>query len=608
MTTNYQRSHHCGELREQQVGESVYLCGWLHRRRDHGGIIFVDLRDFGGLTQIVFDPSHSEELHKKAEELRQEWVLCVKGRVRPRGEGLTNPNLPTGSIEVLAEELELLSKAQTPPFEIDPRGRHKNEELRLRYRYLDLRQGEVAHRLRARDRLCQATRHFLAEQGFIELHTPILCKSTPEGARDYLVPARLHPGAFFALPQSPQLFKQLLMIGGMERYYQIAPCFRDEDLRADRQPEFYQIDLEMSFGHPQELQGLIETLFAKLLQVRRQPGEQQPARSLPLLFPRKSYQECLERYGTDKPDLRFGLELIDVGAILEKSSFAMAREALAKGGKAKAICVKGGAHSMSRKQIDQATKIVQEMGLGGLAWIKFEEVGMSAQEPIKVSGSIARFLDEKQLFALAKESGAKGGDLIFIGFAPAHPLLGAMDHLRRHLGQTLKLIDEEALAFCWVVDFPLFEREETTGRLQNTHHAFTAPHPEDLQLLDSDPTKVRALHYDLVLNGYELGSGSQRIHDHALQAKIFDLMQLSPEEIEGRFGFFIEALSYGTPPHLGIALGLERIVMLLTKTTNIRDVVAFPKTQSASDLMSQAPSLVDAMQLHELGLKVATSK
>lgn len=598
MTSSYHRSHNCGALSLQNNSETVHLSGWVHRRRDHGGIIFIDLRDKQGLTQIVFDPSQSKQLHAIAQQLRQEWVITITGTVRPRGEGLSNPKLKTGEIEVLAKDAKILSKAKTPPFEISPDQRHKNEELRLKYRYLDMRQGEIIERLQIRDRIQSAARSFLSDQSFIEVQTPILCKSTPEGARDYLVPSRVHEGQFYALPQSPQLFKQLLMVGGLDRYYQIAPCFRDEDLRADRQAEFYQIDLEMSFGKREEIFSLIEQLFANIFEAIDHPQK----KSIPPSFDHLTYDECIRRFGTDKPDLRFGLEFIDVESHLKESSFTIAHQALDSGDIARAITVSSD-FSFTRKQIDEATKLVQGLGLSGLAWLKVGEIESSTSQAA-ASGPLSRFFTAEQTHSFAAHCGAKSGDLILVGFAPKALLNGAMDHLRRHLGKTLGLIDPKKFCFCWVKDFPLFEKDPQSGELAATHHAFTAPHPDDLSLLDSDPLSVRAMHYDLVLNGYELGSGSERIHDSAIQSKIFSMMKLSEEEIQERFGFFVEALEYGTPPHLGIALGIERIVMLLSGTSNIRDVVAFPKTQSAADLMMRSPSPVDSEQLKELHLKL----
>lgn len=598
MSLSYQRSHHCGALSLENDTETVHLCGWVHRRRDHGGIIFIDLRDKEGLTQIVFDPSENESLHEMAQQLRPEWVIYVTGQVRPRGEGLDNPKLKTGQIEVVAQGGQVLSEAKTPPFENTPGQRHKNEELRLKYRYLDMRQGDIIKRLHLRDRIQSTTRSFLSEQRFIDVQTPILCKSTPEGARDYLVPSRIHEGQFYALPQSPQLFKQLLMVGGLERYYQIAPCFRDEDLRADRQAEFYQIDLEMSFGRPEEIFSLVENLFTRILNEIDHPEK----KVTDSRFPHLTYAECIARFGTDKPDLRFGLELIDVASHLQSSSFTIAHQALASGDIARAIKVPS-QHQMTRKQIDEATKLVQGLGLSGLAWLKVGSKDSSAGQ-VAASGPLSRFLTPEQVSSLANECSAQEGDLILTGFAPKAVLNVAMDHLRRHLGKLLGLIDPNALCFCWVKDFPLFEKDLESGEIVATHHAFTAPHPQDQALLSTDPLSVRAMHYDLVLNGYELGSGSQRIHDSKMQSQIFSMMQLSQEEVDKRFGFFVEALDYGTPPHIGIALGIERIVMLLSGTTNIRDVVAFPKTQSATDLMMQSPSSVDQKQLNELHLKL----
>lgn len=585
---DYRPSHSCGELRKEQIGKTVTLSGWVHRRRDHGGLIFVDLRDRFGLTQLVFDPEVKKDAHQAAENLRSEWVISVKGRVIPRSEGMANANLSTGDIEIEVFEIEILSQAKTPPFSISDELIDVNEELRSRYRYLEIRRGTVARNLILRHKAMQAIRNFLSRENFLEISTPILGKSTPEGARDYLVPSRIHSGAFYALPQSPQLFKQLLMISGMDRYFQIAQCFRDEDLRADRQPEFTQIDIEMSFGTPETLleiiEGLTKTIFKECLDL-----------DVPTPFPRLSYRSCIDRFGTDRPDTRFGMELKILDDIAERSSFAVFKEQLSMGATVKGICVKGGA-DISRKDIDRYTTFVGQFGIRGLAWMKMQEEGLSS--------NIVKFFSEELQQELIKRLEIETGDLVFmVADMPAQTNQG-LDHLRRKLAADRKLIPQNVKDFLWVTDFPLFEKDEETGNYQSLHHPFTSPHVEDLHLLESDPLLARSYGYDLVLNGYEIGGGSQRIHDPKLQETIFTLLSISPEEQKEKFGFFIDALKYGTPPHLGIALGLDRIIMMLADTESIKDVIAFPKTQKASDLMMNCPATVGKEQLQELRLKI----
>jgi len=584
MNLDYRRTHDCETLRKEAVGSSVILSGWVHRRRDHGGLIFIDLRDRYGLTQLVIDPEKLPEGHK----LRAEWVLCIHGKVIPRAEGMANPKLPTGDIEVEVHSMEVLSQARTPPFSISDEILETNEEVRLKYRYLDIRRGKIADNLLCRHKAMLAARNFLSRQRFIEINTPIMGKSTPEGARDYLVPSRIYPGNFYALPQSPQLFKQLLMIAGMDRYFQIAPCFRDEDLRADRQPEFTQIDLEMSFSIPEELLPIIEGLVAAIFKEAKGVAVQTP-------FPRLTYNDCIERFGTDKPDTRFEMELVNLTDIAEKSDFSIFREQIQGGGIVKGLCVKGGA-DLSRRMIDLYTAFVGRLGIKGLAWMKREEKGFSS--------NIAKFFSEQLQTDLIRRSGAEPGDLIFMIADAPQRTNQALDHLRRKLAEERGLIPEGTHAFLWVIDFPLFEWDEEEGRLVSVHHPFTRPHSEDLSLLEKEPHKVRSSGYDLVLNGYEIAGGSQRIHEVHLQEKIFDLLRLPKEEQRERFGFFLDALAYGTPPHLGIALGLDRIMMILNNTDNIRDVIAFPKTQKAGDLMLNCPSGVDPRQLDELGLQL----
>ncbi len=587
MRFDYRRTHTCGQLTLSSSGQRVTLSGWVHKRRDLGGLIFIDLRDRFGLTQLVFDPNLNKTLHDKAYKIRSEWVISVRGTVKPRIEGMANVRMATGEIEILVEELEILSSAKTPPFSICEEMIDVKEDLRLKFRYLDIRRGTIAKNLLVRNEAMHTIRSYLYEYAFVEISTPILAKSTPEGARDYLVPSRIYPGNFYALPQSPQIFKQLLMVAGMDRYYQIATCFRDEDLRADRQPEFTQVDIEMSFGIPEDLMSLIEGLMERLFKKYRGIEILTP-------FPRMSHAEAIEFYGTDRPDLRFGMPLIRLDEIVKNSTFTVFLDQLASGGCVKAIKVAGGS-TISRKEIEKYTEFVAQFGLKGLAWIKHSEEGMSS--------SIGKFFSEESLHALFSRTELEKGDLLFIAAGPDARVNQGLDHLRRTVAKERNLIDTESLKFLWVVDFPLMKWDPEQAQIESEHHPFTAPHPDDLALLDHDPLKVRALAYDLVLNGYEVGGGSQRIHQGDLQEKIFKILQLTPEEIQEKFGFFVEALKYGTPPHLGVALGLDRLVMMLCQTDHIRDVIAFPKTQNASDLMMQAPSPVSKKQLDELEIK-----
>ncbi len=585
---NYKRTHDCGTLAAQNIGETVLLAGWVHRRRDHGGLIFIDLRDRFGITQIVFRPETDTAMHTLAGNLRAEWVIAVEGKVIPRGEGMANPKLKTGEIEIDAFRIEILSKAKTPPFSICDENLHVHEELRLKYRYLDIRRGEIAKRLVIRHKTMLAIRNYLDQKRFLEVTTPILAKSTPEGARDYLVPSRIYPGTFFALPQSPQIFKQILMIAGMDRYFQIATCFRDEDLRSDRQPEFTQIDLEMSFGTQEELFPMIEEMMGAIFKECLGIDVQGP-------FRRISFYDALERYGTDKPDLRFGMELVRIDAIAEKSSFSVFKDQLQEGGMIKGLCVKGGGDA-SRRIIDGYTEFVGRLGAKGLAWMKMQEDGLSS--------NIVKFFDKPVQDELVAAMHAEAGDLLLFVASDENTVNMALDQLRRHIAKERGLIDTNRFEFAWITEFPLVHWDAETQNYACEHHPFTSPHNEDIPLLDSDPLKVRSSSYDLVLNGYELGSGSQRIHSGELQEKIFRLLKLSEEDIKKRFGFFIEALQYGTPPHLGIALGVDRIVMLLTRSESLRDVIAFPKTQRAMDLMMEAPSEVMKEQLTELKIHV----
>lgn len=585
---DYRRTHDCGILRKERIGQQVTLSGWVHRRRDHGGLIFIDLRDRFGLTQLVFDPKKNPEAHSIGEKLRSEWVISVKGIVIPRQPGMTNPKLDTGDIEVEIKEVEVLSKAKNPPFSISDENIEVNEELRLKYRYLDIRRGDIANKLLKRHQAMIAIRQYLDKLRFLEIATPILGKSTPEGARDYLVPSRVHPGEFYALPQSPQIFKQLLMVAGMDRYFQIAQCFRDEDLRADRQPEFTQVDIEMSFGIPEDLMTIIEGLIQTLFKTCNGLEIQTPFRRIP-------HCECMERFGCDRPDMRFGMELIRLNSIASRSTFTVFQDQLREGGIIKGLLVKGGS-DISRKGIDDYTDFVGRLGIKGLAWIKFQES--------KLTSSIVKFFPEDLQKELVSAMDIKEGDLIFMVADQESRVNQGMDHLRRRIARDRNLISQDRYEFLWVTEFPLFSWNEEEKRLDSEHHPFTSPNPEDVHMIDTDPLKVRSSGYDIVLNGYEIGGGSQRIHNSELQQKIFEKLNLKPEELKAKFGFFLEALSYGTPPHLGIALGLDRLMMILTNTENIRDVIAFPKTQKASDLMLECPAGVAKQQLKEL--KIST--
>ncbi|MBT3393998.1 MAG: aspartate--tRNA ligase [Waddliaceae bacterium] len=586
---DYRRTHTCGELRKEDIGKEVTLSGWVHLHRNLGGLIFIDIRDRYGFTQAVFDPEVDKERHAIAETFRSEWVVSVKGTVIARADGMANSSLDTGDIEVEVSDVAVLSKSKTPPFSVCDEVINVNEELRLRYRYLDVRRGGIIKNLALRHSAMLATRNFFDSKGFMEIQTPILGKSTPEGARDYLVPSRIYPGSFYALPQSPQIFKQLLMVSGLDKYFQIAPCFRDEDLRADRQPEFTQIDMEMSFSTTEELfdiiEGLVATIFDKSLGV-----------TIGGSFQRLTYDECIGSYGTDKPDLRFGMKLITLDDIAKRSTFSIFLENLKGGNTVKGLCVKGGTN-ISRRQIDEYTAFVGEFGVKGLAWMKRNDEGV-------LTSSIVKFFDEGLQQELIDALDIAPGDLIFIVADEKNRTNQALDHLRRRLAKDRDLIEAGKYEFLWVTDYPLMSWNAEEERLDSEHHPFTAPHPEDAHLLDSDATKVRSLSYDLVVNGYELASGSQRIHDEMTQKKIFELLKLSEEEIQGRFGFFVEALNYGTPPHIGIGIGFDRLLMVMIGTENIRDVIAFPKTQKASDLMSEAPSAVDDIQLQDLKITI----
>jgi len=580
-----------GTLDKSMVNTKVRLLGWVQRRRDHGGVIFVDMRDRSGIAQVVFNPEKLGNQFELAERIRNEYVLSVWGTVVARPEESINPKLATGEIEVVAESFEILNTAKTPPFYIQD-DIDVDESVRLKYRYLDLRRPEMQEVLKTRHRITQVIRNFLDEQGFWEIETPMLTKSTPEGARDYLVPSRVHPGEFFALPQSPQLFKQLLMVAGIEKYFQIARCFRDEDLRADRQPEFTQLDMEMSFVEIEDILPLIESLFKRIF-------KEVLGKDLETPFPRLTYREAMERFGSDKPDTRFGMELIDVGDIVGSAGFKVFADAIAKGGRVKGICAKGAA-DMPRRELDGLVKFVGQFGAKGLAYIVLSPEG--------VKSPIAKFFTEEELKTIIDRLGGETGDILFFVADKEQVVFEALGHLRLELAKRLNLIPEGMLNFVWVTEFPLVEYDDTEKRFVAIHHPFTSPMDEDLPLLSIDPLKARAKAYDLILNGTELGGGSIRIHRRDVQEKMFELLGFTPEEANAKFGFLLEAFEYGTPPHGGIAFGLDRMVMLLTGCESIRDCIAFPKTQSASCLMTQAPSSVSAKQLRELCIKVDIPK
>ncbi len=580
------RSHTCGELTKAHVAQLVVLNGWVHRRRDHGNVIFIDLRDRFGLTQIVFNPEVSPSAHQQAHVLRSEYVVSVRGQVKRRPDGSTNPELSTGEIEVFVQDVEILNESYTPPFVIGD-DTDATEALRLTHRYLDLRRPRMQRMLQLRHAMTQEVRAFLNGEGFLEIETPMLTKSTPEGARDYLVPSRVNPGTFFALPQSPQLFKQILMVSGCDRYYQIARCFRDEDLRADRQPEFTQIDVEMSFVGQDQVVSLMEQLICRLF---RRLGDIE----LPSPIPRMTYQDAVGRYGTERPDLRFELPLYDLTGFAADSGFRVFKDTVAKEGIVKALIVKGGA-SIARNQIDGLIEVAKDFGAKGLAWVKIAS-------DRQLDSAIAKFLDAGRLLAALPEAGP--GDLLLCVADKASVVHDVLGRLRLHVGKELALIEGQQWRPLWVVDFPLLEYDEQACRYVAMHHPFTAPREEDIPLLDRDPLRVRAQAYDLVLNGNELGGGSVRIHRRDLQDKMFDLLGIGKEEAQAKFGFLLEALEYGAPPHGGIAFGLDRIVMVLGGADSLREVIAFPKTQKAQDPMTGAPSPVDPAQLKELHIKL----
>ena len=586
---DWERTHNCSSLTEKNIGEKVLLMGWILRRRDHGGLIFVDLRDRWGLTQVVFNPEHDAVSHGKAEALRSEYVIAVKGEVIPRPEGMENPELATGKIEVMVGELKVLNDSLTPPFSLDDRdGMDVAENVRLKYRYLDLRRESLRDNMILRSRVSKRVRDYFYNEDFLEIETPFLTRSTPEGARDYLVPSRVHNGLMYALPQSPQLFKQLLMVSGYDRYFQIVHCFRDEDLRADRQPEFTQIDVEMSFitenGLFDIMERMISDLFSFALDVQ-----------VPTPFPRLSYGEAMDRFGLDRPDTRFGMELTDLTGILARTEARVFTDTVKGGGIIKALTVKGGSET-SRKELDELTDYVAIYGAKGLAWFKNNPDGW--QSPL------AKFIDEEVRGEVQGKADFEMGDLLLVIAGEASMVNESLGQLRLQIARKLKMIPEDRFDFLWVVDFPLLEYDLEDGRFYAMHHPFTAPKEEDLPLLESDPGKVRARAYDMVLNGSEIGGGSIRIHSKDTQSRIFELLNIGPEEAREKFGFLLDALQYGAPPHGGIAFGLDRIMMLLTGAESIRDVIPFPKTQKAACLLTEAPSPVDPVQLTELGLRL----
>ncbi len=587
------RSHYCGHLNKSHIGQEVELCGWVNRRRDHGGVIFIDLRDREGIAQIVYDPTAPESF-KIADQVRNEFVLRIAGKVRARPEGATNPDLASGEVEVLAREIAILNPAKTPPFLLDEE--HLNDDIRLRYRYVDLRRPAMQHNLRLRSRVCRVLRDYLDARGFIETETPILTKATPEGARDYLVPSRTHPGSFFALPQSPQLFKQLLMMSGLDRYYQIARCFRDEDLRADRQPEFTQLDIETSFMNEAELthmmEGMIRELFREAMNIH-----------LPDPFPRMTYAEAVNRFGSDRPDLRNPLELVELRDLMPEVDFKVfAEPARMPDGRVAALRIPNGA-KLTRKEIDDYTTFATRLGAQGLAYIKVNDsnAGMAG-----LQSPILKFLGEGVVAEILKRTGAASGDLIFFGAGKARAVNDFLGPLRNKLAEDLGL-HTTPWAPLWVIDFPMFEYNEPDKRWDPLHHPFTAPRIDSIEDMNANPGACLSRAYDMVLNGTELGGGSMRIHRTEMQEAVFRLLDIGPEEAQEKFGFLLEALQYGCPPHGGIAFGLDRLVMLMAGAKSIRDVIAFPKTQTASCLLTEAPSHAPETQLRELGIRVVKS-
>lgn len=583
------RTTYCGLVTESLLDQEVTLKGWVHNRRDLGGLIFVDLRDREGYVQIVFNPDFSEEALKTAETVRSEYVVEVKGLVKKRDPQTVNPKIATGQVEVQVSEINIINKSETPPFAINEENQNVDENIRLKYRYLDLRRQELAQTFKMRHQTTRSIRQYLDKEGFFDIETPVLTKSTPEGARDYLVPSRVHDGEFYALPQSPQIFKQLLMISGFDKYYQIVKCFRDEDLRADRQPEFTQVDIEMSFVDQEDVMDMGEEMLQNVVKDVKDV-------EIPRPFPRMTYNEAMERYGSDKPDTRFEMELINVSELGEEMDFKVFKDAVNNDGQVKAIVAKGAADQYTRKDIDALTEFVNIYGAKGLAWVKVVDDGLS--------GPIARFFETTHIEKLQSLTNAESGDLVLFVADKPNVVAQSLGALRLKLARELDLIDESKLNFLWVTDWPLLEYDEDLKRSTAAHHPFTAPKQEDIEKLDSEPENAQANAYDVVLNGYELGGGSIRIHNGELQAKMFEVLGFTEEQAQEQFGFLLDAFKYGAPPHGGIALGLDRLVMLLTGRTNLRDTIAFPKTASATCLLTDAPSEVSENQLEELSLRI----
>lgn len=584
------KSHSCGEIRKEHIGQEVTLAGWVNRRRDHGGVTFIDLRDREGVVQIVANPDTSPNAHQAAEKIRSEWVIQARGVVRPRPEGMENPGLQTGEIEVEVIDLTVLNPAKTPPFLINEEV-EVDEMLRLKHRYLDLRRERMQNNLALRHRVVKFIRDFLTSKGFWEIETPVLFKTTPEGARDYLVPSRVHPGEFYALPQSPQQLKQLLMVAGVEKYFQIARCFRDEDQRGDRQPEFTQLDLEMSFVEREDVISLSEELFTQLVE---EVVPQKQLFSKP--WPRFTYKEVMERFGKDNPDIRFGFELVEVTDIVESCGFQVFERAVKSGGLVCGLNAEG-AGSFSRREIDELTDFAKEYGAKGLAYIALDDQGM-------VRSPLEKFIEGEKMGEIIEKLEGKAGDLLLFVADQRAVVLEALGQLRLHFRDRFELVDDDVLGFCWIIDFPYVEWNDTEKRWDPSHHLFTSPMPDDVHLLDEDPGAARGQQYDMVLNGYEVGGGSIRIHERELQEKAFAVIGLEPDVAKERFGHMLEAFEFGTPPHGGIAPGIDRICMVLADEPNIREVIAFPKNQAARDVMASAPSVVEDVQLEELHISI----